>query len=107
MNPMSMPEIVDELPNFCGAKGEAEDAIRGRPPRLFSGTDSRLDRSRAVFAVALHMHQPLIPAGGSALPAARVISNLEYMLRDPSGGDHYNATMFLECSAHAKTQIDQ
>lgn len=43
------------------------------------------------------MHQPLIPAGGDALPSAPLISNLEHMLSQPGSGDHYNATVYLEC----------
>ena len=35
---------------------------------------------RSAFAVALHMHQPLIPAGGGDLATAEIISNLKYMM---------------------------
>jgi len=33
----------------------------------------------SAFAIALHMHQPLIPAGGPELRTAQMISNLQWM----------------------------
>jgi hypothetical protein len=52
---------------------------------------------RAACAVALHMHQPLIPAGGDDLPTARIISNLEQMMMSGNSGDSYNAHMYYSC----------
>jgi hypothetical protein len=52
---------------------------------------------KSTFAIALHMHQPLIPAGGPELRTARLISNLQWMLDHSSSGDNYNAGMFLWC----------
>jgi hypothetical protein len=34
----------------------------------------------SAFAVALHKHQPLIPAGGPDLRTAAVVGNLQWML---------------------------
>lgn len=47
--------------------------------------------------MALHMHQPLIPAGGHDLRTAEIISNLKYMLDFRDIGDNHNAPRFLEC----------
>ncbi len=93
-----LPDIVDGLPNICGAEPEVEAVTRARPPVFLPETNLRLDRLRATFAVALHMHQPLIPAGGGDLRTAETVGNLEAMMRQgPGGGDYYNATVFLDC----------
>ena len=47
--------------------------------------------------MALHMHQPLIPAGAQDLCTAEIISNLKYMLDHRDTGDSHNAPRILEC----------
>jgi len=61
--------------------------------------ESRVDfaRTRSVAGIALHMHQPLIPAGGPDLRTAAIISNLEYMMDNPDIGDNHNAPVFHWC----------
>jgi hypothetical protein len=76
-----------------------EHVTRSRFPVFLPETDARLDRLRAVFAIALHMQQPLIPAGGPDLRSAEMISNLDYMMRNPGIGDNHNAPVFAECYA--------
>jgi hypothetical protein len=51
----------------------------------------------SAFAVALHMRQPLIPAGGPDLGTAAVMSNLQWMLEHPDVGDDHNAPVFHRC----------
>jgi hypothetical protein len=94
-----LPEYIDGLPNICGQEGEIERVIaeaQGRPVFL---PDSRIDfgRIKSAFANALHMHQPLIPAGGGDLRTAAVISNLQYMMENPGIGDNHNASVFQWC----------
>jgi hypothetical protein len=43
------------------------------------------------------MHQPLIPAGGSDLHTAAIISNLQDMMNHPDVGDNHNAPVFHWC----------
>jgi hypothetical protein len=50
-----------------------------------------------AFAVGLHMHQPLIPAGGPDLRTAAIVSNLQWMLEHPDLGDNHNAPVFHWC----------
>ena len=61
--------------------------------------ESRVDfgHIRAACAIALHMHQPLIPAGGGDLYTAAIISNLQYMMENQGIGDNYNAPVFHWC----------
>jgi hypothetical protein len=89
-----LAEVVDGLPNLCGAEAQVEEVTRARQPVFLPETNLRLDRLQAAFAVALHMHQPLIPVGGGDLRQADVISNLDHMFRT---GDSYNASVFADC----------
>src|SRR5664279_4199417 len=60
-----LPEYVDGLPNICGAEDRIDAAVReGRKQPVFlpAGTQGFGD-IESTFAIALHMHQPLIPAG--------------------------------------------
>ena len=52
---------------------------------------------QSAFAIALHMHLPLIPAGGNALRTAALISNLRYMTDHADIGDNHNASVFRWC----------
>ncbi len=95
----ALPEYVDGLPNICGAEAEIERALAEAAGRSVFLPDSRIDfgRIRSAFANALHMHQPLIPAGGGDLATAEIISNLQYMQENPGIGDNHNAGVFHWC----------
>ncbi|MFI5381732.1 MAG: glycosyl hydrolase family 57 [Tepidisphaerales bacterium] len=93
----NLPETIDGLPNICGAEDLIAGAM-GRPGPMFlpeSGID--FGRIRSAFAIALHMHQPLIPAGGPDLRTAPIISNLQYMMEHPEIKDAHNAPVFISC----------
>jgi hypothetical protein len=72
-------EYVDGLPNLCGSEQLIETAIRsGRDQPGFLGRSSvDISGIDSAFAVALHMHQPLIPAGGPDLRTAAIVGNLQ------------------------------
>ena len=92
-----LPELIDNVPNISGAEAQVENATRATTPVFLADTNLRLDKLQAVFAIALHMQQPLIPAGGPDLRSADIISNLDLMMRNPGVGDNHNATVFLDC----------
>lgn len=94
-----LPEMIEGLPNLCGQETEVEAITRSRTPVYLSETNLHLDRLRACYAIALHMQQPLIPAGGNDLGNADIISNLDHMMRNPGIGDNHNAGVFAECYA--------
>lgn len=99
-----MPATVDGLPNVCGS----ESLIAGAgavPGRAVPAWSARRGSVRAAFGVALHMHQPLIPAGGGDLRQASVISNLRHMMEHPEEKDAHNAPVFLECYARMGEMI--
>lgn len=73
-------------------------APSGPRPELPPERRARLgEHVRSGCAIALHMHQPLIPAGGDELPSARIISNLRHMFEHPGEGDNHNAAVFHQC----------
>ena len=89
----SLPEYVDGLPNVCGSEHLVEETLRASRAQPVFLPESRIDfgRIRAASAIALHMHQPLIPAGGGDLATASIISNLQYMMENQGIGDNHNA----------------
>src|SRR6266702_3127590 len=84
------------MPNLCGQEPLITEAITaGRKYPVFPH-DGDLERAASTFAVALHMHQPLIPAGGD-LHSAPIISNLAWMMDHQDIGDNHNAPVFVWC----------
>jgi hypothetical protein len=90
-------ETVNGLPNLCGAEAQVEEVTRQRGLVFLPETNLRMDRLQSVFSIALHMQQPLIPAGGTDVRTADLISNLDHMMRNPGTGDNHNATVFADC----------
>lgn len=96
---LDMPELTNGLAPISGTETAVESALRdaaGKPVYL---ADSDIDfaRLRSAYAVALHMHQPLIPAGGADLKTAALISNLQHMMEHQNIGDNHNAPVFVQC----------
>src|SRR3974377_1620524 len=94
-----LPENVGNLPNICGAEDQIQSAARGGSGRQVFLPESRVNWNgmKSGFACALHMHQPLIPAGGSDLRPSEMISNLKYMMDNQGIGDNHNASVFHWC----------
>lgn len=96
---IDLAEYVDGLPNISGSEERIRQAIqasRTAPVFLPQGA-SGFGEINSAFAIALHMHQPLIPAGGPELRTAQMISNLQWMLGNPDIDDNHNARVFLWC----------
>lgn len=94
-----LQEYVDGLPNISGWEQLIERALMDATVRPRYLSESRLDfkRIKSAAAVALHMHQPLIPAGGDEIHSAEIISNLKYMMDHQGIGDNHNAPVFVWC----------
>ncbi len=94
-----LPEYVDGLPNICGSESAIAAAIHRHQAQPVFRDSSTIDfgRINSAFAIALHMHQPLIPAGGGDLHTAEIISNLKYMMDNQGIGDNHNASVFHWC----------
>ena len=96
---IAIPETVDGLPTIAGHEAELDRAIRAAAGKEVFRPESRIDfgRIKSACAIALHMHQPLIPAGGHDLRTAAIISNLKYMMDNQGIGDNHNAPVFVWC----------
>jgi hypothetical protein len=97
MHAQTLPEYVGDLPNLCGSEDLVAEAISRPGPVYLRESSVDFDRARSLFANALHMQQPLIPAGGEDPRSAEVISNLKYMMDHPDIGDNHNAPVFHWC----------
>lgn len=91
----TLPEYIDGLPCVSGY----ESAVRAQRSSLRPASTPRVDFSAvdSACAVALHMHQPLVPAGGDDLRSAAIIGNLQYMFEHPGEGDNHDAPVFHQC----------
>ena len=85
--------IIDNLPNICGWEKEVLTVVNHDEPIFLPTTNLKLADINAVFAIALHMHQPTIPAGNNGA----LISNLQYMFTHQQEGDNHNAAPFASC----------
>jgi Glycosyl hydrolase family 57 len=94
-----LQEYIDGLPNISGFDKEIAQAIKSGKTKPVYKNESHFnfDAINSACAIALHMHQPLIPAGGGDLRTAEIISNLKYMMDNQGIGDNHNASVFLWC----------
>ena len=88
-----LPEIIDGLPNISGWESQVSAVVQHNHPVFLPQTNIRLSEVTAGFAIALHMHQPTIPAGQQG----ELINNLQYMFEHPQEGDNHNADPFAYC----------
>ncbi len=96
---MKIPEYINGLPAISGFEKEIETTVKEAAGSQVFLNESpvKFNKIKSTFSIALHMHQPLIPAGGSDLHTAEVISNLQYMMEHQDEGDNHNAPVFLWC----------
>lgn len=90
------PDVIDGLPNISGGEAEVEAATRGREPVFLKSTPIRLEKVQSAFAIALHMHQPLVLQEGE-LSTARLMGNLEYMMERKHVHGCHDAPAFAWC----------
>jgi hypothetical protein len=91
-----LSDYVNGIPNLSGAKWPLIKP--GNHQQIFlpeSGID--WDNVKSAFAIALHMHQPIIPNPDQPLKEAEEISYLKHMMDHPDVGDNHNASVFRKC----------
>jgi hypothetical protein len=93
----ALSEQIGTQPNICGSENLVASAMAKPGPFYLNECGINFANIRSTFACALHMHQPLIPAGGPDLRTAAVISNLKDMMDHPGIGDNHNASVFHWC----------
>ena len=102
-----MADIIQGLPNICGNE-KALTAPSKRKRDLYSKISNiSFDKVQSAFGIALHMHQPTIPAGGGDLQTAALISNLQHMMENQNIGDNHNAPVFMQCYSRMSDMIRQ
>lgn len=92
----SIPEIVDGLPDFSGSEKQVEEATGGAAAVFLDRTPFRLEQLQSAFALALHMHQPLILQDGD-LHSAPFVGNLQYMMERQHVHGMHDAPVFAWC----------
>ena len=93
---VAIPEYIDGLPAIAGHEADLERPSRCRfDGGISAGEQDRLRPHQGSAMIALHMHQPLIPAGGSDLRTAAIISNLKHMMDHQGIGDNHNAPVLF------------
>ena len=94
----ALPETVDGLPNISGSEDSIREAIASAAGRPVYPPDNGVDfaRIRSACAIALHMHQPLIPVGDD-LRTAEIASNLKQMRDRGNDEARGNANVFHWC----------
>lgn len=90
---LPIPELVDGLPNISGWEPAVQSTVQRDQPVFLPCTNVQLKDISAAFAIALHMHQPTVPAGVNG----ELISNLQHMFEHPHEGDNHNAEPFAWC----------
>jgi hypothetical protein len=93
---MTMNE-VEQLPAISGHEHQVVTISRGGHSKRLPHSSIDFENIRSACAIALHMHQPQIPAGGDDLPKAAIISNLQFMMDHPDIEDNHNAPVFAHC----------
>jgi hypothetical protein len=93
----TLSEYVEGVPNICGSEDLVAEATAPAGAVYLPGANIDFGRAQSAFANALHMHQPLIPAGGSNLETASIISNLQYMRDQGNDEARYNSGIFAWC----------
>lgn len=84
-------------PHICGAEQRLKKITSNRPPLYAPISNIDIDKVQSAFGIALHMHQPTIPAETDDVRTAGLISNLQYMMEHQHIGDNHNAPVFLWC----------
>ncbi len=93
----TLPEMVEGWPNFCGAEDQVQEATHRPGPFYLQNSGVNFSGINSAWGIALHMQQPLVPAGGDDLKTAGIISYLQYMMEHQGIGDNHNASVFHWC----------
>lgn len=94
-----IPESSNGIPSISGYEDVVDRIVKESEGKEVFAPESGIDLNsiKSTACIALHMHQPLIPAGGEDLRNAELISNLKEMFDHPDLGDNHNAAVFKWC----------
>ncbi len=100
---LTPPSLRAHLPAIAGNEAHILNLVQQNEPVFLGKTNLNLADIQSGFANALHMHQPIIPAGREGA----LISNLQYMYEHPGEGDNHNAEPFAWCYRRLGEMIPQ
>lgn len=90
--------MIKDFPHISGTEEKVKELTSGNRGNLYASiSDLTIDKIQSSFGIALHMHQPTIPASSDDISTAALISNLQYMMEHQDIGDNHNAPIFLWC----------
>lgn len=90
--------MIKDFPPICGSEEKVKESTSDDRVNLYASiSDLTINGIQSSFGIALHMHQPTIPASSDDISTADLISNLQYMMEHQDIGDNHNAPLFLWC----------
>src|SRR5262245_11338112 len=92
----TIPDIIEGLPNICGWEDPLRQALRHRETAFLQRTPMWPDKIQSAFAIALHMHQPLVLSDGDVRQAL-MIGNLQYMMERQHVHGNHDAPVYAAC----------
>ncbi len=92
-----MQENIRDLPDIYIGEDKIKQVVRKDKKYYLPVTNLDFNKINSGFGIALHMHQPTIPAGSGNIVEARLISNLQHMMEHQDIGDNHNAPVFVWC----------
>jgi len=92
-----MRDVIDGIPAICAPKRQGRAGRGTKRASTHAASNIDFAQVQSSFGLALHMHQPTIPAQTDDLRTAGLISNLQYMMEHQYIHDNHNAPVFLHC----------
>ncbi len=92
-----MSDLINGLPNIFGQEKDFLNSKKDRSQLYSKISTVDINNVTASWGIALHMHQPTIPAGSDDLRSASLVSNLQHMMEHQGIGDNHNAGVFYDC----------
>ena len=80
-NVQQFRQLTTDIPPIAGKELDIEKIVNHQESIFLDNTDINLEEKKALFACALHMHQPTIPAGQHG----ELICNLQHMFEHQGG----------------------
>jgi hypothetical protein len=90
--------VIKSMPDICGNEEKIKQVTSHSKDDLYvKYSDLEIEQVESAFGIALHMHQPTIPASSKDLATADLISNLQFMMEHQNIDDNHDAPVFLWC----------
>lgn len=96
---------MKDLPKITG--NDVAALTPSKEDVYFPLSNISLKKITSSFGIALHMHQPTIPAATPDIHSSPLISNLQYMMEHQNIGDNHNAPVFMQCYSRMSDIIRQ